>query len=68
MRKRMWAVLTVSPCGGLPCSRRHRRQSGGTLNMVAWEGYLEPGWVKPFEKQSGCNVNAEVCAARPTRW
>jgi putative spermidine/putrescine transport system substrate-binding protein len=30
----------------------------GTLNLIAWEGYLEPQWVKPFEQQSGCQVHA----------
>ena len=30
----------------------------GTLNLIAWEGYLEPQWVKPFENQTGCQVHA----------
>jgi putative spermidine/putrescine transport system substrate-binding protein len=30
----------------------------GTLNLIAWEGYLEPQWVKPFEAQTGCQVHA----------
>jgi putative spermidine/putrescine transport system substrate-binding protein len=30
----------------------------GTLNLIAWEGYLEPQWVKPFEQQTGCQVHA----------
>ena len=33
-------------------------QGEGTLNLIAWEGYLEPQWVKPFEQQSGCQVHA----------
>jgi len=33
-------------------------QGEGTLNLIAWEGYLEPLWVKPFEQQSGCQVHA----------
>jgi len=28
----------------------------GELRMVAWAGYLEKSWVKPFEKQSGCTI------------
>jgi len=28
----------------------------GQLTMVAWEGYLDKSWVKPFEQQSGCKV------------
>src|SRR5262249_58214122 len=33
-------------------------QGEGTLNLIAWEGYLEAQWVKPFEQQSGCQVHA----------
>jgi putative spermidine/putrescine transport system substrate-binding protein len=33
-------------------------QGEGTLNLIAWEGYLQPLWVKPFEQQSGCQVHA----------
>src|SRR6266571_1283320 len=30
----------------------------GTLNLIAWEGYLQPEWVKPFANQTGCQVHA----------
>jgi len=30
----------------------------GKLNLIAWEGYAQPQWVKPFEKATGCMVNA----------
>ena len=30
----------------------------GTLNLIAWEGYLQPEWVNPFEKLTGCQVHA----------
>jgi putative spermidine/putrescine transport system substrate-binding protein len=30
---------------------------------VAWEGYAEPAWVKPFEKQSGCVVHAKYAGS-----
>ncbi len=36
------------------------RQGRATLNMIAWEGYTQPQWVKPFEKQSGCTDQREV--------
>ena len=26
----------------------------GKLSLIAWEGYTQPEWVKPFEKQTGC--------------
>src|SRR5215471_8322656 len=29
----------------------------GKLTMIAWEGYLQPQWVKPFEKQTGCQIS-----------
>jgi putative spermidine/putrescine transport system substrate-binding protein len=31
----------------------------GTLNLIAWEGYTEDQWVKPFEQETGCQVNAK---------
>src|SRR3954453_10720830 len=31
----------------------------GKLNVIAWEGYTQPQWVKPFEKQTGCQVSAK---------
>jgi putative spermidine/putrescine transport system substrate-binding protein len=39
----------------------------GQLNIVVWAGYAENGtndpkvdWVTPFEKQTGCQVNAKI--------
>lgn len=29
----------------------------GQLNLIAWEGYTEDDWVKPFQKETGCKVN-----------
>ena len=31
----------------------------GQLNLIAWAGYLNPLWVKPFQQQTGCQVNAK---------
>jgi putative spermidine/putrescine transport system substrate-binding protein len=31
----------------------------GALNLVAWEGYTQPQWVKPFTKATGCKVKAK---------
>ena len=31
----------------------------GHLNLIAWEGYVQPEWTKPFEKSSGCQVNVQ---------
>src|SRR3954453_7309563 len=35
----------------------------GQLNLVAWEGYAQPEWVKPFEKQTGCVVHAKYAGS-----
>lgn len=29
----------------------------GDLNVVAWEGYADDAWVKPFEETTGCKVH-----------
>src|SRR5262249_18390794 len=33
------------------------------LNVIAWEGYTQPQWVKPFEQQTGCKVNAKYAGS-----
>ncbi|MGN6721609.1 MAG: ABC transporter substrate-binding protein [Marmoricola sp.] len=35
----------------------------GQLNLIAWEGYAQPDWVKPFEKATGCQVNAKYAGS-----
>ena len=35
----------------------------GQLNLVAWEGYAEPKWVKPFEAATGCVVHAKYAGS-----
>jgi putative spermidine/putrescine transport system substrate-binding protein len=35
----------------------------GQLNVIAWEGYTEPEWVKPFERQTGCQVNSKYAGS-----
>ncbi len=35
----------------------------GQLNLIAWEGYTQPQWVKPFEKQTGCQVHAKYAGS-----
>src|SRR3569833_3759610 len=43
--------------------------SEGSLNLVVWAGYAENGstdktvdWVTPFQRKTGCKVNAKVAA------
>jgi putative spermidine/putrescine transport system substrate-binding protein len=38
-------------------------KSEGQLNLVAWEGYTQPQWVKPFQKQTGCIVHAKYAGS-----
>jgi putative spermidine/putrescine transport system substrate-binding protein len=35
----------------------------GQLNLIAWEGYAQPEWVKPFEKSTGCVVHAKYAGS-----
>jgi putative spermidine/putrescine transport system substrate-binding protein len=32
----------------------------GELNIIAWAGYTEDDWVKPFEEATSCKVNVKV--------
>src|SRR5215467_8995439 len=50
------AGLTV-PTAHLPVLT-HIGKGEGKLNLIAWIGYLQPQWVKPFEKQTGCMIHA----------
>ena len=45
------------PTAGLPVLKTVGKGEG-TLNLIAWEGYLQPLWVDPFQKQTGCQVHA----------
>lgn len=35
----------------------------GKLNIIAWEGYAQPDWVKPFEAATKCQVNAKYAGS-----
>jgi putative spermidine/putrescine transport system substrate-binding protein len=35
----------------------------GQLNLIAWEGYTQPQWVKPFEQQTGCKVSSKYAGS-----
>jgi putative spermidine/putrescine transport system substrate-binding protein len=64
------ALCTVVACGG--SSNTNSSSSGaaaatgvnvngpgeGKLNVVDWEGYTDPSFVKAFQKQTGCKVNS----------
>jgi putative spermidine/putrescine transport system substrate-binding protein len=54
-------------CGGTSSSGQRMATSigkgEGKLNVIAWEGYTAPQWVKPFEQQTGCKVNAKYAGS-----
>lgn len=35
----------------------------GSLDIVAWEGYAQDDWVKPFEAETGCQVNRKYAGS-----
>jgi putative spermidine/putrescine transport system substrate-binding protein len=53
------AVALAAPAAGTTKAGANE----GKLTMIAWEGYLDPSWVKPFEKQSGCKVQAKYAGS-----
>ena len=59
------AALAV-PASGTTAAKSVPATAGkgeGKLTMIAWEGYLDPKWVKPFEQQTGCQVNAKYAGS-----
>jgi putative spermidine/putrescine transport system substrate-binding protein len=53
------AVALAAPAAGTSKAGANE----GKLTMIAWEGYLDASWVKPFEKQSGCKVQAKYAGS-----
>src|SRR4051794_26919711 len=35
----------------------------GQLNLIGWGGYTQRQWVRPFEPQPGCQVNAKYAGS-----
>jgi putative spermidine/putrescine transport system substrate-binding protein len=50
----------VSAGSGLPTSIG---KGEGKLNLIAWEGYTQSQWVKPFQKKTGCMVHAKYAGS-----
>src|SRR3954470_23169682 len=63
MTKLIWLVLAACAVGLSFPAAGVTRASGGTLNMIAWEGYTQAQWVKPFQKQSGWTVHAKYAGS-----
>src|ERR1700676_2266567 len=62
-------VIGASACGSSSSSSSSAKlpasigSGEGTLNLVAWEGYAQPEWVKPFEAATGCQVHAKYAGS-----
>src|SRR3984957_17079826 len=35
----------------------------GHMNLIAWEGYAQPQWVKPFQSATGCQVSVKYAGS-----
>ena len=60
------AVALCVPAAGISSGKGLPTSVGkgeGQLNLIAWEGYTQPQWVKPFEKATGCQVNAKYAGS-----
>ncbi len=57
------AAALAIPASGVSAPAGSLAKGEGTLNMVAWEGYLQPQWVKPFEAQTGCTIHAKYAGS-----
>jgi putative spermidine/putrescine transport system substrate-binding protein len=62
------ASLWIAACGGSSSNGGAKTitkigKGEGVLNVIAWEGYTQPQWVKPFEQQTGCQVNAKYAGS-----
>ena len=73
MDRALGALLAAMAVGVSACGSSNDTASGnlptsigngeGQLNLVAWEGYAQPEWVKPFEAQTGCQVHTKYAGS-----
>jgi putative spermidine/putrescine transport system substrate-binding protein len=68
-------MVLISACGGSSSSSggggggssaslpQKIGKGEGALNVVAWEGYTQPQWVKPFAAATGCQVHAKYAGS-----
>ena len=52
-------VSGVSSSTASPSMITKAGKGEGSVNLIAWEGYTQPQWVKPFVKKTGCKVKAK---------
>ncbi len=59
-------VLLPQGAGAEPAKANYPAEIGkgeGVLNIVAWEGYAQDDWIKPFEAKTGCMVNRKYAGS-----
>ena len=63
-------VLGASACGSSSSTSTSNAKlpstvgaGEGELNLVAWEGYAQSEWVKPYEAATGCKVHAKYAGS-----
>ena len=74
MSKRMkWAVRTFVAVAAVslpvnafaaPAAANYPKEIGkseGELNIVAWEGYAQDDWIKPFEARIRLQGEPQIC-------
>lgn len=50
----------ASGASGTALAKYDKSATGeGMLNLIAWPGYTQKSWVKPFEQESGCQVTVK---------
>jgi len=62
----MAMTVGVTACGSSKTSAGLPTKIGsgeGQLNVIGWEGYAQPEWVKPFEQQTGCVVHTKYAGS-----
>jgi putative spermidine/putrescine transport system substrate-binding protein len=62
----MAMTVGVAACGSSKTSAGLPTKIGsgeGQLNLIGWEGYAQPEWVKPFEQQTGCVVHTKYAGS-----
>ena len=72
MKRFRIAALAVLPAGlAVPAAGTSKANNlptkigkgEGKLTMIAWEGYLDTKWVKSFQQQTGCKVQAKYAGS-----
>jgi putative spermidine/putrescine transport system substrate-binding protein len=55
--------IPAAGAGSVPGMINSVGKGEGKLNLIAWEGYVQPQWTNPFQKKTGCHVNAKYAGS-----